>query len=605
MGMKIESPGFTSMTELKLSENAIRILESRYLRRDASRELVESPEQLFERTALAIAEAEGLLGNAGETRYWEDQFYQMLISLDFLPNSPTLMNAGTPLGQLSACFVLPVEDTIEGIFESIKQMAHITRTGGGVGFSYSRLRPKGDPLISSGGESSGPIAFMKIFDAATENIKQGGRRRGANMGVLRVDHPDILDFITAKTDTDQLRNFNISVAVTDNFMESVRNDMQYELVHPRTHKSSGKLRAKEVYSAIVQSAWRTGDPGLLFIDEINRTNPTPKLGMIEATNPCGEIPLLPYESCNLGSLNLANLVREYHDKVDLDWDRLRTTVRKAVRFLDNVIQVNKYPIPNTESLTQGNRKIGLGVMGFANLLIRLGISYDSDDAVRMAERIMKAIRDEAFKTSQDLAERRGVFPNWDGSVYESRGLRVRNATLTAIAPTGTISIIAGTSHSIEPLFALAYRRANVLGGQTLFEPNPIFLEYIYTQGLNPNKLVEEVWKKGSLKDIKGVPAMLKELFITALEIPPEQHLKIQAAFQSHVDNSVSKTVNLPNESTPHDVARIYYRAWELKLKGITVYRYGSKPGQVLELGAGEEPYHYDHASKCDPDECRI
>jgi ribonucleoside-diphosphate reductase alpha chain len=589
----------------ELSANAIRVLEARYLRRDAERRVVETPQQLFERTARAIAHAESLSGNPAQVGNWEEQFYEMLTSLDFLPNSPTLMNAGTPLGQLSACFVLPVEDTIEGIFQAVKEMALITRTGGGIGFSFSKLRPKGDSLSSSGGEASGSVSFMEIFDAATERIKQGGRRRGANMGVLRADHPDILEFITAKVDEKRLQNFNISVGVSDRFMEAVAQNRRYPLMHPRTGKAAGELEATEVFNAIVKAAWRTGDPGLLFLDTINRFNPTPNLGSIEATNPCGEVPLLPYESCNLGSINLAHMIRGGPGKAEVDWEKLRVTVHKAVRFLDNVIEVNNYPIAESELISKGNRKIGLGVMGFAEMLIRLGISYDSDEAIGQAEKIMGTISEEALKASQELAAERGAFPNWKGSHYEARGIRVRNATRTAIAPTGTISIIAGASHSIEPLFALAYRRTNVLDGQTLYEHNPIFRQYIGREGLHADTILDEVWRQGSLKGIEAVPDAIKRLFVTALEIPPERHLQVQAAFQRCVDNSVSKTINLPHEATPQDVAGIYFQAWQLGLKGITIYRYGSKAAQVLELGGGEEAYHYDHGSACDPEECRV
>jgi len=593
------------MAELRLSPNARRVLEARYLRRDAERRLVETPEELFARVARAIAEAELLLGTAEKARRWEEVFYELLISRDFLPNSPTLMNAGTPLGQLSACFVLPVGDTMEEIFEAVKQMALVQRTGGGTGFSFSRLRPKGDVVASTGGEASGPVSFMKIFDSATEHIKQGGKRRGANMGVLRVDHPDILEFITAKRDERTLQNFNISVAVTDAFMEAVRRDQEYELINPRTGRVVRRMSARSVFEEIVRAAWQTGDPGLLFLDAINRANPTPHLGAIEATNPCGEIPLLPYESCNLGSINLTHMLREREGRVEVDWEKLRATVRKAVRFLDDVIEVNRYPIPEIERRTRGNRKIGLGVMGFAELLIRLGIPYDSDEAAALAEQLMRTIAEEALATSAELAEERGVFPNWKGSVHEARNRRLRNATLTAIAPTGTISIIADTSASIEPLFALAYRRTHVLGGQTLYEVNPLLLEYLDRYGLNAEDVLDAVLARGRLREVAQVPEELKRLFVTALEIPPDRHLHIQAAFQRAVDNSVSKTINLPEEAPVEDVARAYWRAWELGLKGITIYRYGSKSAQVLELGLDEEAHHYDHASRCDPEECRV
>jgi ribonucleoside-diphosphate reductase alpha chain len=591
------------MADLKLSENAARVLEARYLRRGARRQVIETPEQLFQRVAQAVARAEARLGNAGQAAYWQDEFYKLLVSLDFLPNSPTLMNA--PQGQLSACFVLPVEDTMEGIFEAVKQMALVQRSGGGTGFSFSRLRPKGDLVASTGGEASGPVSFMRIFDCATENIKQGGKRRGANMGILRVDHPDILEFVTAKLDGTSLQNFNLSVGVTDAFMEAARQDRRYDLVHPRTNKPAGHLQAGGVFDAIVNAAWRTGDPGLLFLDAINRANPTPHLGALEATNPCGEIPLLPYESCNLGSINLAHLVWERDGGAAVDWEKLRRIVRLAVRFLDDVIEVNEYPSPDVDRMTRGNRKIGLGVMGFAELLVRLGISYDSDAAVQTADQLMRAIAEEARNASQGLVAERGPFVNWNDSVYASRNVKVRNATLTAVAPTGTISIIAGTSASIEPLFALAYRRTHSLGGRKLYEINSMLLEYVQRHGFNAEKLLAEVLERGRLEEVPGLPEEAKRLFVTALEIPVERHLQIQAAFQRHVDNSVSKTINLPQEAGPQDVAQAYWRAWELGLKGVTIYRYGSKAAQVLELGLDEEAHYYDHASTCDPQECKV
>jgi len=593
------------MSELKLSNNGLRVLEARYLQRDRQRRITETPEQLFDCVASAIAHAELLFGNGQKADYWWDRFNRLLTSLDFLPNSPTLMNAGKTMGQLSACFVLPVEDSMEDIFEAVKLMALVQRTGGGTGFSFSKLRPKGDLVASTSGEASGPVSFMKIFDCATENIKQGGKRRGANMGVLRVDHPDILEFITAKRDETILPNFNISVGVTDSFMQDVEEGREYDLIHPQAGRSVGTLRAKQVFEAIVEAAWRTGDPGLLFLDTINHANPTPHLGRLEATNPCGEVPLLPYESCNLGSINLARMVREHNGRTAIDWEKLRRTTRDATHFLDDVIEVSKYPISEIEKITLGNRKIGLGVMGFAEMLIRLGVSYDSDEAVEVAEQIMRFIAAEALKESQALAAERGVFANWKGSTYQAQGVKVRNATRTAIAPTGTISIIADTTASIEPLFALAYKRTNILNGETFYEINPLFLEYLERYGLKAEGIVKEALEKGWLKEVKSVPDELRKLFVTALEIPPDRHLQIQAAFQRYVDNSVSKTINLPSNATAQDVARIYWRAWKLGLKGITIYRYGSKPAQVLELGMAEEAYHYDHASRCDPEECRV
>jgi len=587
-----------------LSKNAIRVLEARYLRRDTERRIIETPEELFESVAKAVSYAELLLGRPSQASYWEDKFLELLLSLDFLPNTPTLMNAGKPMSQLSACFVLPVEDSMEGIFEALKQMAMVQRTGGGTGFSFSRLRPRGDIVETTSGEASGPVSFMKIFDCATENIKQGGKRRGANMGVLRVDHPDILEFIWAKKESGVLRNFNVSVGITDAFMRAVQEDQRYDLLHP-AGRAVGSLRAREVFEAITEAAWLTGDPGLLFLDTINHSQPTPHLGEIEATNPCGEIPLLPFESCNLGSINLPHMLKSEGGKTVMDWDKLRSTAAVATRFLDDVIEVSKYPVLEIEQMTRGNRKIGLGVMGFAEMLIRLDLSYDGDEAVQVAERIMHVISQEARKTSEALAVERGPFPHWKGSLHQKLGTRVRNATLTAIAPTGTIGIIAGTTPSIEPLFALAYRHSHVLEEETLPEPNPIFWEALSRRGIKAENLMAEVAAKGRLRDVKGVPEEIKHLFVTALEIPPSRHIQMQAAFQRHVDNSVSKTVNLPQEATVKDVADAYWQAWELSLKGITIYRYGSKASQVLELGLDEEALHYDHASKCDPEECKV
>ncbi len=570
--------------------------------------IAETPVQLFQRVAKAVAHAELLEGNARAADRWEEEFYRMLTAMDFLPNSPTLMNAGTEVGQLSACFVLPVEDTMEGIFEAVKQMALVQRTGGGTGFSFSRLRPAGDRVVSTGGAASGPVSFMKIFDCATENIKQGGKRRGANMGILRVDHPDIREFITAKLDGATLQNFNVSVGITNDFMDAVLNDRPYELIHPRTGLGVGHRPAKEVFDAIVNAAWQTGDPGLIFLDTINRTNPTPQLGQMEATNPCGEVPLLPYESCNLASINLAHLVAASGAPAGLDWERLRTTVHKVVRFLDDVITVGRFPLQEIETTTRGNRKIGLGVMGFADMLIRLGIPYSSDAALELADRLMHRISREALEASRQLAEERGVFPNWKGSIYEAQNLRVRNATRTAVAPTGTISIIADTSASIEPLFALAYRRSHVLRDQTLYETNPVFLDYLRRHAIDSEGLLEGILETGRLRDVEGIDGLsqeVKNLFVTALEISPKRHLQIQAAFQRHVDSSVSKTINLPQKAVAEDIARIYVTAWQLGLKGITVYRYGSKSTQVLELGVGEKAHQYDHSSRCDPEECRV
>jgi ribonucleoside-diphosphate reductase alpha chain len=589
---------------LNLSENAKKVLEARYLRRDDKGAVIETPEELFRRVAKGVSEAELLHGDSSSAHMWEERFYEMLSTLTFLPNSPTLMNAGTPLGQLSACFVLPVDDTIEDIFEAVKNMALIQRTGGGTGFSFSRLRPKGSVVSSTGGESSGPVSFMKIFDSATENIKQGGRRRGANMGVLRVDHPDILDFITAKLEEGELRNFNLAVGITDAFMEALERDGTYELIDPRSRGVSGSLRAKDVFEKITECAWRTGDPGVLFLDTINRAHPLRDLGVIESTNPCGELPLLPNESCNLASVNLSAILDSKGASVD--WENLGRLVRDGVRFLDDVIDVNRFPTPETGSVTRGNRKIGLGVMGFAEMLIRLGTSYNSAEAIDFAGRLMAFIYDEAFRASMGLAEERGVFPNWERSAYVWQGKRLRNATLTSIAPTGTISIIAGTTTGIEPLFALAYKRKNVLGGETLYEINPVFLEYCRKLGLSPHdRFIREMLESGSISGAMGVPEDLIRLFATALEIPYEQHIRMQAAFQKHVDNSVSKTVNMPESASVRDVNDAYLKAYGLGCKGITVFRYGSRSQQVLEIGTDESAFEKEYFIKCDPEACRL
>lgn len=563
--------------DLKLNLNAIVVLEKRYLLKDEKGRVIESTSQLFRRVAQAIAKVDEAYGDV-DFNQTEEEYYQLMASLKFLPNSPTLMNAGTDLGQLSACFVIPVEDSLEGIFNALKAMALIQQSGGGTGFSFSRLRPKGDTVKTTKGTASGPVSFMRIFDVTTDVIKQGGKRRGANMGILRADHPDIVEFINAKKEEGQFQNFNLSVAATDRFMEAVLNDRDYSLINPRTNREVKKVRAKDVFDLIVYNAWKSGDPGLVFIDEINRHNPTPEVGQIESTNPCGEQPLLPYESCNLGSINLSKFVKDG----SFDFEEFQYAIRTAVRFLDNVIDANKYPLPEIEQITLANRKIGLGVMGYAEALIKMGIPYDSEEALKFAARVSKILTETARKESAEIAKRRGPFPNYHSSKWAKEGYPpLRNATVTTIAPTGTISIIAGTSSGIEPLFAIAFVR-NVLEGTQLLEINQLFEEIAVKRGFYSEDLMLEVARTGTVSYLP-VPEDVKRIFKTALEIEPEWHVRVQAVFQQNIDNAVSKTVNLREEATPDDVRKVYLLAYRLKCKGITVYRFGSRKDQVIKI----------------------
>jgi ribonucleoside-diphosphate reductase alpha chain len=563
--------------EPKLTVNALEVLKARYLLRDEKEKLTETPTQLIQRVAKAIVQVDKTYGD--KTEKTEKTFYQMMAKLEFLPNTPTLFNAGTDIGQLSACFVLPVQDSLTDIFTTVKNMALIEQTGGGVGFNFSELRPKGDIVRSTKGVASGPVSFMRVFDTSTEVIKAGGKRRGAMMGILRVDHPDVLEFIVAKQTPMLLSNFNVSVAVTDEFMAAVKADEAYWLVNPRNGEKVKRLKARDVWRLMARSAWASGDPGVVFVDEINRHNPTPEIGRIESTNPCGEQPLLPYESCNLGSINLSRMV----EGGKVNWGKLRETVRNAVHFLDNVVDANVYPLEDIAAITRANRKIGLGVMGFADMLILVGAPYDSEEALKLGEQVMRFIREEAHKKSREIAEARGSFPNFEKSVWKERYGAFRNATVTTVAPTGTISIIAGCSSGIEPLFAVSFMR-NVLGGSRLFETNALFEEIAKARGFYSAKLLEEIARTGSVQETAGVPDDVKRLFVTALDIDPVWHVKMQAAFQKFTDNAVSKTVNLPNEAKVEDVQKIYDLAWQLKCKGVTVFRYGSKPEQVLYIG---------------------
>ena len=567
-----------------LSDNALTVLEKRYLKKDDLGNVIETPEDLFFRVAENIASAEKNFDVSESTDAWTEKFYTTMVDLDFLPNSPTLMNAGRDLQQLSACFVLPIGDSMEDIFNAVKYTALIHKSGGGTGFSFSNIRPKNDRVKSTKGISSGPLSFMRVFDIATETVKQGGTRRGANMGILNCTHPEILEFIEMKEKDGVLSNFNISVGITDEFMEALKRDEQYPLRNPRTGEIVGHQKASKVFNRIVELAWKNGEPGIVFLDKINAQNPTPHIGRMESTNPCGEQPLLPYESCNLGSINLSNMISESNGKKEVNYFKLGNTVRTAVRFLDNVIEMNKYPLPEIEKITKGNRKIGLGVMGFADMLIEFGISYNSPQAADLAEAIMKFIQEEGRKVSAFLARERGVFPNFTGSIFDTEnGLRVRNATVTTIAPTGTISMIANCSSGIEPLFAIVYEK-NVLDGKRLLEVHTAFKRTAQEEGFYSEELMKMVADSGSLHKIFGIPKRIRDVFVTSHDIEPRWHINLQAAFQKFTDNAVSKTVNFRHEATVAEVDEVYRLAYDLNCKGVTVYRDGSRANQVITTG---------------------
>ncbi len=590
-----------------LTDNAKVVLQRRYLSKDREGKVLEDAEGMFRRVARNLSQSELEYGATEEERAAvEDQFYRAMQRLEFLPNSPTLMNAGRELQQLSACFVLPVEDSLDSIFTKVKETALIHKSGGGTGFAFSRLRPEGDVVGSTGGVASGPVSFINAFDAATDVVKQGGTRRGANMGILHVTHPDVLSFIKSKEDGTHLSNFNISVAVTEGFMVKAEKGEDYELVNPRTGQVSGQLNAGEVFQQMTELAWRTGDPGIVFLDRINRDNPNPQLGDIESTNPCGEQPLLPYESCNLGSLNLARMVRYTADDVEVDWDRMGEVITTAVHMLDCVIDMNDYPIQEIADMSRRTRRIGLGVMGWSDLLIQMGVRYDSVEALELAREVMKFIQDETYRASCELAASRGPFPEWENSAYnEGPGsVPMRNSAPVTIAPTGTISIIAGASSGIEPLFALSYVR-NVMDNTRLVEGNSFLEAVARHEGFYTPELMERLASVGSLEDL-DVPGWVKDVFRVSHDIDPRWHVRMQAAFQEYTDNAVSKTINFPHDATMEDVAEAYRSAYTLGCKGITVYRDGSKSEQVLSTGNGaQESEADDMADADDPDAVKI
>lgn len=588
----METSDHKMSTKPFLSKNAQEVLKARYLLHNENGKIIETPQELFKRVARTIASSERNY-DPTQTKKMEKIFFDIMCNLEFLPNSPTLMNAGTKNGQLSACFVIPVEDSLEEIFEAVKWTAIIHQSGGGTGFSFSKIRPRGDVVKSISGRASGPVTFMTIFDHTTNVIKQGGRRRGANMGILRVDHPDVLEFINCKERLNFLTNFNTSVAVTDFFMKSLKKNDTIDLVNPRNNKVVTKIRVKKIFDKIVENAWRNGDPGIIFIDEINKHNPTPKAGAIEATNPCGEQPLLPWESCTLGSINLSKIIEDKK----INWEKLRELVQLGIRFLDNVIDVNKWSSYNIEKITKSNRKIGLGVMGFADALIKMEIPYNSKKALRTAEKIMRFIQNEGHNSSQKLGNERGSFPNFYESIWKTKKKykHMRNATVTTIAPTGTISIIAGCSSGIEPLFAIGYTR-NIMDGTRLVELNKLFENISHKEKFYSEELISQISKSGTIQTFNEIPKKVRQLFVTSMDIETKWHVLMQASFQKYIDNAVSKTINLPPNSKVNDVKNAFLLAYKMKCKGLTIYRYGSKPNQVLTISKYEKGRNLDEVT---------
>ncbi len=586
--------------KMDLTENSRIVLEKRYLRKNSDGEIIETPEKMFERVASAIAEPENLYDDTGDFSYWQGRFYEIMHTLEFVPNSPTIMNAGTGAGTLSACFVMGLDDSMEDIMTTAKETAMVQKYGGGTGFALSKIRPKGNPISTTHGQACGPVSVLRHLSSVSTLVTQGGKRDGANMAVMDVHHPDILEFIECKQEEGQIHNFNISVGVSDEFMNAVKNGTSYELRDPESGEVVDKIEASLVFDKVIEGAWRNGEPGVIFLDKVNADNPTLNIGKMTATNPCGEQPLLPYESCNLGSINLTKFVIEDSDVKSLDWDRLKEVVHVSTRFLDNVIDANVYSVDKIENMTKSTRKIGLGVMGFADMLVQLNVPYDSEEGLSLGRKLMKFIRSESDEMSKTLASERGVFPAFEGSKYDSTdGFEVRNACRLTVAPTGTISMIAGCSSGIEPLFALCYHKHNILGGESLLYVDKGFEKVAKEGGFYSQELLNYLADGGSLQERDDVPDWAKRLFVTSSDISPEMHVRMQAVFQESVDSAISKTINFPNSASDDDVRSAYLLAWELSCKGITVYRAGSRDAEVLTAGKEKDSSEENNVESTD------